>query len=292
MYSRGWKVSSPELSRGAAEAFAAYEKAGWAHGKAVPYSRFFLAVSNRFCDDLIAAAGVTPGARVLDVGCGPGNISGRLAALHALPCGVDLSKEMVDVAQEMNPGIEFRSADAESLPFADAEFDAVVGNFMLLHAARPEIVAKELVRVLRPGGGLALTVWDRPERSRFTGLFIDATQVGGAETTAELPAGPDALLYAEDARFSALMETVGLRDVVVQHVRHDAWFSSAAALWDGFMASSVRIAGNVNAQTREVQDRIRLAFERLAAELEVDGGIRVPAAAVLASGCKPSTHPF
>ena len=65
-------------------------------------------------------------------------------------------------------------ADAEELPFAERSFDAVVGNFAINHLPRPERALREFARVLAPGGGIALSTWDSPERNRFLGILVDA----------------------------------------------------------------------------------------------------------------------
>src|SRR4029453_5686212 len=74
---------------------------------------------------------------------------------------------MPAVASRLHPQVEFVQGDAEALPFTDEAFDAVVGNFALLHLGRPEQAAAEFVRVLKAGGRLALTAWDAPKPPPF-----------------------------------------------------------------------------------------------------------------------------
>src|SRR5207245_6157500 len=104
--------------------------------------------------------------------------------------GVDRSVEMLALAARAHVDVRFREADAEALPFTDCAFDAVVCNFGIGHFARPELAAKELGRVLAPGGRLALTWWDDPARSRINGTFFDAVAAAGAQPPAVVPAGP------------------------------------------------------------------------------------------------------
>jgi len=103
---------------------------------------------------------------------------------------VDVAGAMVSLARRLRPEIEFRQADAERLPSGDAEFDAVVANFLILHVGRPERVAAELTRVLAPGGRLALSTWDVPARGRLIGVLADAVQQAGASPPVDLPPGP------------------------------------------------------------------------------------------------------
>src|SRR5664279_4956047 len=97
---------------------------------------------------------------------------------------MDLAEGMVSLAARLHPDLEFRRGDAEALPFPDELFDAVVGNFVLLHLGRPERAVSEFVRVLGPGGRVALTVWDLPERTRVLGVFLR-----GCRGTSHAPRG-------------------------------------------------------------------------------------------------------
>jgi SAM-dependent methyltransferase len=129
-----------------------------------------------------------------------GRVSGAATARGAEPVGVDIAEGMLAVARRDHPQLDFRPGDAEALPFPDSSFDAVVGAFVLNHLPRPEVAATELARVLAPGGRLALSVWDVPERSRFIGLVRDAVARAGGGPSAEPPAGPDPFRFADDAR--------------------------------------------------------------------------------------------
>src|SRR5437762_7599127 len=101
-----------------------FEHAGWR--VAAPSYDAFAAATALFVAPLLHAAGVKPGTRLLDVACGTGVASARAAAIKARVTGVDFSPEMTAEAQKRHPAIEFHTADAEQLPFADASFDAVV----------------------------------------------------------------------------------------------------------------------------------------------------------------------
>lgn len=99
-----------------------------------------------------------PGRRILDVGCGLGDDAVALAKLVApggQVVGVDGSRAMIEAARSKFKGVEgltFEVADAASLPFEDASFDACRVDRVLQHIASPTPVVREMVRVLRPGG--------------------------------------------------------------------------------------------------------------------------------------------
>ena len=102
---------------------------------------------------------------VLDVGCGTGLMSARLAASGRNVVGVDLSTAMIKRARRRSaPNLEFLHADAEDLPFESASFDAVVNLISFHHYPNPSAAASEFRRVLRPGGRLVLIAFDRNSR--------------------------------------------------------------------------------------------------------------------------------
>jgi SAM-dependent methyltransferase len=90
------------------------------------------------------------GDRILDLGCGNGQLTARLAATGARVTGVDLSPEMVAAARALGLGAEV--ANAEALPFADGSFDAVFSNAALHWVRDHDAMQAEVYRVLKPGG--------------------------------------------------------------------------------------------------------------------------------------------
>jgi ubiquinone/menaquinone biosynthesis C-methylase UbiE len=103
--------------------------------------------------------------KILDVGCGTGLMSARLAARGCQVVGVDISAAMLRRAQRCtSPGLQFVHGDAEKLPVQDASFDAVVNLLSFHHYPNPSRAASEFRRVLRPGGRLVLVAFDRTSR--------------------------------------------------------------------------------------------------------------------------------
>ena len=108
------------------------------------------------------AAGIHPGDRVLDVACGTGVLT-REAASRAgstgAVTGLDLSPEMLAVAARLSPALRWQQGSAEALPFPVQSFDAVVSQFGLMFFPDPVAGLREMMRVLVPGGRLAVAVW-------------------------------------------------------------------------------------------------------------------------------------
>ena len=114
---------------------------------------------------LVDACGIRPGDRVLDVAAGSGNAAIPAARRGARVVASDLTPELLENGREranrLGANIEWREADAEALPFADAEFDHVISCVGVMFAPHHQLSADELVRVCRPGGTIGLLSWTR-----------------------------------------------------------------------------------------------------------------------------------
>ena len=127
-------------------------------------------------EDFIARLELKPGDRVLDVACGSGNLAMPAARAGAIVTGVDIAPNLLEQARARAAAegltIRFDEGDAESLPYADSEFDVVVSMFGAMFAPRPDLVSAELIRVCKPGGRIAMANWT-PEG--FIGQMFKAT---------------------------------------------------------------------------------------------------------------------
>ncbi len=133
------------------------------------YEQFFIpALFAEWPSHVISAAHIQPGHDVLDVACGTGVLTRETAVSvgsSGSVIGLDINDGMLAVAYEKAPDIEWRHGAAEALPFADNTFDAVVSQFGLMFFADRETAVSEMIRVLKPGGYLAVAVWDSLENT-------------------------------------------------------------------------------------------------------------------------------
>lgn len=131
----------------------------WMAGDYDRFSRYMESGARDFYERL----NVAPGCRLLDVGCGSGQLA-LIAAKDGLEVtGVDIAGNLVARArarvQAEGLRARFEEADAEVLPFEDASFDVVVSLIGAMFAPRPDLVARELLRVCEPGGTIAMANW-------------------------------------------------------------------------------------------------------------------------------------
>lgn len=140
-------------------AFKRGQRAMWATGDYADLARSIEPVA----EDVVAAAGVQAGERVLDVATGSGNAALAAARRGARVTGLDLTPELLEIAQrrasEAGLEIAFREGDAEELPFEDDSFDRVTSVFGAMFAPDQAHAAGELLRVCKPGGTVAVSAW-------------------------------------------------------------------------------------------------------------------------------------
>ena len=270
-----------------ADAFNAFEAAGWER-QVGGYEGFFGPITSRAVGPMLDAAEVGQGTRVLDVASGPGYVAGEAAARGASVIGVDIAEGMLALARRLHPRLDFRRGNAEALPFPDSSFDAVLANFVLLHVGRPELVASEFSRVLGPGGRVALTVWDVPERARFLGVLVEAVAEAGAGPPRDIPAGPPIFRFSDDREFAALLRAQRLADVSVRTISFSHAESSPDALWRGLLDGTVRTSALVLGQTSDMQRQIRIAFDQIVEQYRVGDRLELPVSVKLASARKPA----
>jgi SAM-dependent methyltransferase len=155
-------------------------------------------------ENFVARLGLKPGQRVLDVACGTGNTAIPAARTGANVIGVDIATNLLDQARqraaEENLSAKFQEGDAEELPFKAGEFDVVISMFGAMFAPRPELVVKELLRVCKPGGLIAMANWT-PEG--FVGKTFRAT----ANLAPPPPGVPAPVLWGDEKVVSERFST-------------------------------------------------------------------------------------
>ena len=178
------------------------------------YEAFFVpALFGAWAAPVAAAAAITAGDRVLDVACGTGVLA-RAALARVQPggavVGLDRNDGMLAVARRLAPGVDWRLGRAEALPFDDGSFDAVVSQFGLMFFDDRVAALKEMWRVIRPGGRLAVAVWDGLDSSPGYAAMTALLQRLFGDQAADALRAPFAL--GDRAVLSSLFDRAGIAD--------------------------------------------------------------------------------
>ena len=261
-------------------AFREFEHQGW-QDIASRYHGGFASVTTQSVAVLLDSARVAKGTRVLDVACGPGYAAAAAAARGATAIGVDFSSEMVEEARGRYPGIEFQEGDAEQLAFSNSSFDAVVLNFGMLHLARPDQALVEAYRVLSPGGRVAFTVWDTPDKAIGFGIVLASIQKYG-DLSVAMPPGPPFFRFSDPEESKRVLAAAGFVNIAVNRVPQMWHLPSPEKLFDVMYSGSVRNAALLRAQKPDALEGIRLEIHQSVAQRRNE----LPMPAVLASADK------
>lgn len=192
-------------------------------GHVLVYEEVFEPFALTFADAAIQALGNVSGARVIDVASGAGGAALRLARQGASVVAVDAASLMVArcQARARAEGLRLEASvmDGNQLQFANASFDAGLSIFGVILFPDAEAGLKELARVVRPGGRVALATWTEPQSFELaTGLRASAQEIMGALPMGNLPAQ---LRFTDPSQFKALFHAAGLRSVEIRNVRSD-----------------------------------------------------------------------
>ncbi len=140
------------------------------------YDRFMGRYSRPLAAEFATFAGAAQGQRALDVGCGPGALTGelvrRLGTANVAAC--DPSDAFVAACAARHPGVDVRHGSAEQLPYDAGEFDLVTAQLVLHFVTDPRRAASEFSRVARPDGVVAACVWDFEQGMELLRAFWDA----------------------------------------------------------------------------------------------------------------------
>jgi ubiquinone/menaquinone biosynthesis C-methylase UbiE len=224
------------------------------------YDRFMGHYSQQLSPQLADLAGIGPGQRVLDVGCGPGALTAEIARRVGPEAvtAVDPSASFVAAAQARNPGVAVLQAAAEDLPFADSAFDAALAQLVVHFMSDPVAGLTEMRRVTRRGGVVAACVWDHGGGRGPLSLFWQAAQELDRDVVDE-----SRLAGSRQGQLAALFDAAGLQQVeeselsaTIEHAGFNEW-------WEPFTQGVGRAGPYLASVSAERQAEIRDRCRRL-----------------------------
>lgn len=151
---------------------------------------------------------------ILDVGCGPGLAAQVFSRKIRHVAGIDATAPFVEIARRRVAGGDFRVAEMETLPHADASFDAVTGFNAFQYAASPVNALQEARRVAKAGGVIVIAVWGLPETCEAAGHL----KALGALMPPPPPGAPGPFALSDEAKLRALADEAGLTPIAVVDV--------------------------------------------------------------------------
>ena len=270
-----------------AEQYKKVERQAYSTG-ATSYDQYGGEIFRAYAQPLMDGAGLRPGQHVLDVACGPGTAS-LLAAPLVAPdgdvVGVDLASGMVELARRKAErarllNITFWEADAENLPFQDGSFDVVLSSHGLVHATDRMKALREMWRVLKKGGSVAISVWSTPERSLT--ISIVAKTIRDRFPAAIVPGAPMWFDFGSEGALEKALHEASFRDIrvarhtIVQHVRDGEGY------WEGILGISGRLQMLLQNIPSDVASNIKIDVVTAAEKFRAGEGLRIPCEEVMA----------
>jgi ubiquinone/menaquinone biosynthesis C-methylase UbiE len=269
------------------DAFAAFEQQGW-EVVSHDYAYWFMPLTRQSVETLLDAACTEPPCRLLDVATGPGVVAAGAIARGVDTIGIDFAFEAVDIASRNVPQAYFEVGDAQAMSFNNASFDAVICAYGIMHMPNPDRALAEMYRVLRPGGRIAVSVWEAPGDENGFGLMYRSIRQHGKIETNDLPHGPDFFQFGTAEHLSEALASVGFTGCQVQRLAQYWYFDDPDQFITSFADATVRSRGLLAAQSPRARAEIYASVRDGLLAFSDDGeSYQIPMPALIASANRP-----
>ena len=264
--------------------------------KWVEHQRAMDALMQPVLDGVIARAGLSSGARVLDIGCGTGAsllAAGKAVGSEGHVLGADISARLLDLAEKRtaeHPQIAVMEADAATHPFEPAAFDHLISRFGVMFFENSEAAFQNMARALTPAATLSFASWGEiPANPFFTRAAQAARDVLGPMPKSD-PDQPGPFAFRDPGRISAILGTAGFSDISVDV--QDIHLTPAGSLSD--LATQMMAIGPAETALKhfeadEVQHAaVHASLMNVFAEFQTDAGLAIPSRINFATARMPS----
>jgi ubiquinone/menaquinone biosynthesis C-methylase UbiE len=234
-----------------------------------------------------------PGERVLDVCTGPGEPAMSMASMvepTGQVTGVDLSPKMNEMATKTSEkrrlsNVRFLIMDAEKLNLPSDSFDLAVSCFGLQIVTQPETAAKEIFRVVKPGGRVAFTVWSKGDHATALDVLIGPMlEYAEPDETGYLPTPYE---LGGEGELTAMLETIGFVHSKEARVTNN-WVANSVEDYLNMVLDGSPLGHSLSEETQETQRNVIEKAKRNIAQYAVHGkGVSIPAECIIAYTSKP-----
>ena len=205
---------------------------------------FVPALFRQWASKVADAAAIRGGQRVLDVACGTGILAreaGSRVGATGHVVGLDPNPGMLAVATQLAPGVEWREGVAESLPFADGHFDAVVSQFGLMFFRDRRQALQEMKRVLAAGGMLVVAVWNSLDQIPAYGSLVALLEKTAGSRAADALRAP--FVLGDRKRLGVLASEAGIEPAAIETHQGVAEFPSIRAMVEADLRGWLPVMG-------------------------------------------------
>jgi SAM-dependent methyltransferase len=216
------------------------------------------------------------GERIADVATGTGWTSRAVAQFGAEVIGIDIAEGMLtaarDIAREQGLSIDYRLGDAETLPFGDGAFDAVISTFGVMFAPDQRRAAAELARVIRPGGRVAIAAWTPDSNAVKMRQVLQPFMIPSATLPKSPPPSPFVWGTHEwvQGAFGGNFRVASEEGTVMTR------FRSAEAAWEAYVAGFGPVRAVAGGLQGEALAEMQQAVLDWAAQFSTSLGITIP----------------
>jgi SAM-dependent methyltransferase len=236
---------------------------------------------------MIDGLALAPGDAVLELGAGTGELAAKFAdavGRDGRVMATDVAPGMVElVARTATDRPQLRAAvvDASDTGFESSSYDAVASRMMLMLLPEPQAALTDWHRVLRPGGRLAVAVWDAPEHNIWLVALGMSAMIHGAVSGGP-PTEPGGVFsLGSTDTLAAVVEAAGFSDVKVQTISMQARYPSAAAHFAQVSTMAAPLRNSLAAVSPETLQAIQTTTAEIIAAHQTDDGYSIPAQALL-----------